>query len=283
MRLRRLVVLAFFAFVLAFVSISPAYADVIAGKMFFAAADDIAIPANFFAGTPPGTLKNLIVTYASSSTFVSCNKGIPIAFKDCKGVGDGPSYNQYQWTDGKLANGQSTRIVLRATIPAAMNKATVKVKSVLGVDDKGNTRDDLQPLPGFALGQTGEPILSLDLTDSMDISFSIGDFSYQVDNSVPSDDNLAFVTGGLANSVPGMIALSPNSDVPVISGLSVLDSQFLRFQGMIFDSSGAARGTFVYEASTLQPVPEPSTLVMLGSVLTAVIISARRPRTRRSG
>jgi PEP-CTERM motif len=281
-RPRCLVVFAFFASVLAFVSISPAYADVVAGKMFFAAADNIVIPANFFGGTPPATLKNFMVTYASPSTFVGCNKGIPIPFGDCGGVGNGTSFNQYQWTGGKLANGQSTRIVLRATVPAAMNKATVNVKSVLGVDDQGNQINNLQALPGFALGQTGEPILSLDLTDSMDISFSIGDFSYQVDNSVPSDDDLAFVTGGLANSVPGTISLFPNSDVPVIAGLSVLDSQFLRFQGMIFDSTGAFQGTFVYEASTLQPVPEPSTLIMLASVFVAVMIFARRPRARRT-
>ena len=74
---------------------------------------------------------------------------------------------------------------------------------------------------------------------------------------------------------------------PIVSGLSMDSTQILRFQGLVYNSPGDPDsepvGQFAYEITLIQPVPEPTSVALLGIGLGMFALSAARRARGRAG
>src|SRR5262249_53720775 len=148
------------------------------------------------------------LTYGVATPLVGCS-ALGGILQNCSGVGGGPTFTQYRWSTPDLPFGLRAGLKLEVSVPAAGAKAEIPLKSIAALDTNQVMVTPKVKQPGILYKQTGDPLVSLDLTNSFDTFFEIRHFSYQAQTSPTSLDDLTFVDTGLSTTVSGPLDLSP--------------------------------------------------------------------------
>ncbi len=138
---------------------------------------------------------------------------------------------------------------------------------------------------GAAIGK--DPPTDIFFENDTDTPFSLADLSYRlVDDRAPLS-SLDYVPGGLGNDLPDtslLTATSPDNLVQVLFGLPMNDGQFLQIEGTIFDGANPSvpEGTFIYQVSNIETVPEPANAILAGSGCLLLVLFRRLRQRRRA-
>ncbi|MBX9628156.1 MAG: hypothetical protein K2X82_30440 [Gemmataceae bacterium] len=200
------------------------------------------------------------------------------------GPAAGEGTEKYTWeaaaNDPGIVRDAGTSLRHRASTETKGAKAEITITRVTARDNRVNLYTDFMKIAGWTLTQSGDPMVSLSLTNSFGDAFQVRDFSYQVQGGFTPLYDLDYPTGGLDIPVPGAFDLAPGGSAGVIRDLSMGNTQVLRFQGKVYNSPGdpddSPAGMFVYQTTTIQSVPGPSSLALLG--VGAAVLAGRRLR-----